>query len=117
MSRTPAYTYVLLTSISLSQPPFSCALVPICPHYPACYAPKNGLVISSQTCEISRNCSTNIHLAQIVEPSLQQEADQLHSAWSANWDGLEDNQQQVDEVLGAVDAMRLSTLELLKSLD
>ncbi len=56
-------------------------------------------------------------LAQIVEPSLRQEADQLHSAWSANWDGLEDNQQQVDEVLGAVDAMRLSTLELLKSLD
>ncbi len=56
-------------------------------------------------------------LAQIVEPSLQEEADQLHSAWGANWDGLEDSQRQVDEVLGAVDAMRLSTLELLKSLD
>lgn len=57
-------------------------------------------------------------LSQILDSEeMQRESDKLHAVWSANWEGLKDNQPQVDLTLAAIDKMRMQTLTLLKSLE
>ena len=57
-------------------------------------------------------------LSQILDSEdMRLQADKLHAVWSVNWEGLKDNQPQVDLMLAAIDKMRMQTLILLRSLE
>ncbi len=56
-------------------------------------------------------------LAQVLDSPLPQGADSLVSTWSDHWEEISDKQSSVDTVLGSVDALRVETLALIKSLD
>jgi hypothetical protein len=56
-------------------------------------------------------------LSQLLNPPLPAKAELLKQTWGATWESLGEDQDSVDEVLGAVDIMRDDTLHLLRALD
>ncbi len=56
-------------------------------------------------------------LSRVLRPPLHDNTDQLLETWGDNWEGLEDDQESVENILEAIENTRGKMLDLLKSLD
>ena len=56
-------------------------------------------------------------LSQVLPPPLPASADKLRTTWNINWEYIENNQTNADNILTELDEMRDKTITLLKTLE
>tara|TARA_R110001583_G_scaffold46761_13_gene146572 strand:+ start:1090 stop:1524 length:435 start_codon:yes stop_codon:yes gene_type:complete len=56
-------------------------------------------------------------LSQVLPPPLPASADNLRTTWNINWEGIENDQTNADNILAELDEMRDKTIGLLKTLE
>ena len=56
-------------------------------------------------------------LSELLPEPLPQRTRQLNAVWTDNWEGVGSNQSSVDKIDAAIDALRVSTLRLIKTID
>jgi len=56
-------------------------------------------------------------LGELLPEPLPQKTRQLNQVWSDNWEGVGSNQSNVDKIDAAIDELRTSTLQLIKTIN
>jgi len=56
-------------------------------------------------------------LGELLPEPLPQKVRQLNQVWSDNWEGVGSSQSSVDKIDAAIDELRITTLQVIKSID